>query len=108
MNLPTVRRATTLGRMAKRRNRTPWTADELALLGKMPDKQIAKLIGRPSITVAANRTRRGIPAFTLRVPTIWSDAQLQLLEHNDDLRVAQLTGKLLGEVRAKRAELAKR
>ena len=92
--------------MARRRMRTPWTADELALLGKLSDNQVARRIGRSQGTVTAKRSKLGIPGFSQRNPTIWTAAQLQLLELNDDLRVAQVTGKLIGEVKAKRAELA--
>ena len=91
--------------MATRQNKTPWTAEEIALLGTMTDGKLADQIRRPRTTVMMKRRKLGIPAFTPQVSTIWSAAQLQLLEHNDDLRVAQLTGKLIAEVQAKRAEV---
>jgi hypothetical protein len=38
-----------------------WTQDELALLGTLPDEQVAARIGRTVEAVRLMRTRRGIP-----------------------------------------------
>ena len=41
-----------------------WTAADLALLGTMPDAELAERIGRPYWSVFYARRGRGIPAFT--------------------------------------------
>ena len=38
-----------------------WTAEELALLGTMPDEDLAKQLGRTVEAVRVQRTRRDIP-----------------------------------------------
>jgi hypothetical protein len=39
----------------------PWTAEELALLGTVPDGDLAAQIGRTVLAVRVMRTCRGIP-----------------------------------------------
>jgi hypothetical protein len=39
-----------------------WTPEQLALLGTLPDAQVAKRIGRTVTAVRVMRTRRGIPS----------------------------------------------
>ncbi len=40
-----------------------WTGQQLALLGKMPDDEVARLTGRTVEAVRIRRTRLGIPTF---------------------------------------------
>ena len=42
--------------------RPRWTDEERALLGTVPDEEIAARIGRPVNAVRIERTRRGIPS----------------------------------------------
>jgi len=37
-----------------------WMAEDLALLGTMPDAELARLLGRTETAVRVRRTRRGI------------------------------------------------
>jgi hypothetical protein len=39
-----------------------WTAEELALLGTMPDEEVATQIGKTLVAVRIRRTRLGIPS----------------------------------------------
>jgi hypothetical protein len=43
-----------------------WTKEELAMLGTMPDEEIAKRIGRTTNAVRVQRTKRRIQRFKLR------------------------------------------
>jgi hypothetical protein len=89
-----------------------WTSAELALLGTIPDAHLGRMFGRSQPLVSTYRKRMGIAKCECRQAigepkTDWTAAQLQILENNgDDLRVAQLTGKRISEVRAKRNALA--
>jgi len=47
-------------------NGRPWTAAELAAMGKMFDRELATRYGRCMQTVARKRKKMGIPAFTRR------------------------------------------
>jgi hypothetical protein len=38
-----------------------WTAEELALLGTIPDGEVAAQVGRPANAVRLQRCKRGIP-----------------------------------------------
>jgi hypothetical protein len=40
-----------------------WRPEQLALLGTMPDDQVAEVVGRPRIAVRVKRSRLGIPPF---------------------------------------------
>jgi hypothetical protein len=45
-----------------------WTPEEDALLGTMPDKDVAERIGRTPTAVHAHRSDLGIPSFFMRKP----------------------------------------
>lgn len=74
---------------AKRRGALPpamrgplWTEGELALLGTMPDKEVAARIGRSVGAVHDHRRKLGVPSFfprTVRRVTVWTGAMDKLL-----------------------------
>jgi len=41
-----------------------WTPEQLALLGTLPDAEVAERIGRTPNALRVMRDRRGIPSFT--------------------------------------------
>jgi hypothetical protein len=45
------------------RRRTAWSPQELALLGTMKDRDVARLTGRSLMSVAGMRSRRAVPTF---------------------------------------------
>jgi hypothetical protein len=48
---------------SKRWGEQAWTAEAVALLGTMPDAELAEQLGRTSEAVRRKRARRGIPRF---------------------------------------------
>jgi hypothetical protein len=73
-----------------------------ALLGTMPDEDLARRIGRTSEAVRCQRTMRGIPSFS---GWAWTEAQLALLGKVPDAELAAQTGRTVGAVRQKRTAL---
>ena len=61
-----------------KRNRRPWTKDELALLGKLPDAEVAELTGRTFGTVWQKRRALGIDQPALRFRK-WTPAEDKLV-----------------------------
>jgi hypothetical protein len=51
---------------AKRWGAQAWTTEAVALLGTMPDGELAAQLGTTSETVRRKRGRRGIPKFPER------------------------------------------
>lgn len=84
-----------------------WTAEVLALLGKIPDTAIARRFQLNRVVVMRKRMRLGIPSANVadRKSSAWTDAELQVLRSYDDLQAARMTGKTLREIAAKRKEL---
>ena len=60
--MTTASQATT-GRAQPARLRAPWTPEENALLGTMPDQKLARRLKRSYDAVAARRLHQGIPSF---------------------------------------------
>lgn len=54
-------------------NRKPWTPQEDALLGTIPDPQLAKQLGRAQSNVGIRRRALGIPAFDTRNRAFYAD-----------------------------------
>jgi hypothetical protein len=82
----------------KRRGTTPpgiplWTKEEHALLGTMPDKDVAERIGRPLGAVQARRYAFGVPNVKKRNPMSkpprWTPKQDRLLGTMPDTVVAR-------------------
>src|SRR6059036_432956 len=58
-----------------------WTLQEQALLGKMPDAELARRLGRTVVAVALRRSRLGIPNYghPARLFGRWTPEELALL-----------------------------
>jgi hypothetical protein len=76
-----------------------WTADQFALLGTIPDEDLARKTGRTTEAVRHRRTELGIPKST---GWAWTDAQLALLGKVPDAELAAQTGRTVGAVRCQR------
>lgn len=80
-----------------------WTPDAVAMLGKRPDKEVAKTLGLSTSSVYTARTKRGIPAN--RMGIIWGAEQIRLLGTDTDSAVAKQLGVKPRQVERKRREL---
>ena len=79
-----------LERLESSRSHIEWSAETAALLGKVPDDQLARRAGVCRATVAAERRRRRIePAFPHRPPVEWTEAMTALLGTDTDRAVAE-------------------
>lgn len=81
-----------------------WTAAEEKLLGKMPDADLARRIGRSTVAVQARRHVKGIPN-PAPIYQPWTKPQLAMLRRLPDAVIAQRTGHSLKSVGGKRQEL---
>jgi hypothetical protein len=79
-----------------------WTAEELALLGTMPDEDVAARIGRTATGVRVKRSRCGIPN---PAGPWWTAEETALLGTLPGREVAQRLGRSLESVRQKRKKL---
>lgn len=78
----------------------------MRLLGKMRDREFAKLPGLHFGTVEHERHRRSIPPYRLRRPDIeWTDEMIALLGTDSDPNVAAQLGVSKYSVRYKRTVL---
>ena len=80
-----------------------WSDDELALLGTMPDRTLAKQLHRGEATVGRMRRRREIPAF--RPVSRWKPEEDALLECFGDAEVAKRLERNILSVRQRRHRL---
>jgi hypothetical protein len=89
-----------------RLNAFPWTAEAVALLGKMTDHDAARALGVSAAWVNVKRRELGIPAFggTPRVIQ-WSEEMLGLLGRVADSEVARRFGVPWAIVKSKRHAL---
>jgi hypothetical protein len=85
----------------------PWTRQELKLLGKMPDAELAAQIGRTENAVRVMRVRLGLPnpLGPWHPEGGWTAEELQLLGTVPDGELAARLGRSEGAVRAKRCAL---
>jgi hypothetical protein len=79
-----------------------WTAEEIALLGTVPDEELARRIGRTPNAVRVMRDRLGIPRPT---GGRWRDEDLALQGTLPDRVVARRLGRSLSSVTQKRIKL---
>ncbi|HEY5233631.1 MAG TPA: hypothetical protein VIK35_08870 [Verrucomicrobiae bacterium] len=88
-------------------NYDAWTAEDMALLGKRPDREIAELLGRTVRAIESQRHRLGI----LRQPSIriklrpWKRKDVRLLGTMTDRAVAARIGRSEVAVRTQRLKL---
>lgn len=70
-----------------------WPAEALDLLGKVPDGEIAEMIGVAVSTVGTKRRRLEIPPYRPKAPRIdWTQEKLELLGVVPDWKVARQLG----------------
>jgi hypothetical protein len=81
-----------------------WTIERIALLGTVSDREIAKRLGIPVSAVHGQRTIRNIPPWKRYK---WGETELGLLRTYTDQEIAELTGRSLFDIAAKRRELSK-
>jgi hypothetical protein len=79
-----------------------WTAPEIALLGMLPDAEVARRTGRSPNAVRLMRERVGIPN---PAGNRWTAAGIALLGTLPDREVARLLGRSLASVTQKRCKL---
>jgi hypothetical protein len=79
-----------------------WTAEELALLGTMPDEDVAARIGRTATGVRVKRSRCRIPN---PAGTWWNAQEIALLGTLPDREVARRIGRSLQAVTQQRIKL---
>ena len=83
-----------------------WTAEDLALLGKLPDQKVADLLGISATVVNRKRLELKIPATSPAAPAIrWTDEMLACLGHIADVEVAKRFGISIAAVKRKRERL---
>jgi len=93
--------------MPVNQDKVPWTPELLALLGKLPDSELAKRLGCSPQAVSAMRRKLGIKSYSGHGPGIcaWGQTELGLLRNFSDKEVARTTGRSLGEIAEKRKSL---
>ena len=84
-----------------------WTLHEQALLGKMPDVEAAKRLGRTLVAVRLRRSRLGIPEYgqPARRHHSWTSEELALLGTMPDRLVARELRRTLIAVTGRRGKL---
>lgn len=86
--------------------RFPWKPEELALLGKVSDGELAKTLGLAKTTVTNKRQSLGLPPFLPPPrPIQWSSAMIERLGKAPDARVAEELGLARDTVALKRQAL---
>src|SRR6266704_2879220 len=86
------------------RHPRPWTKDELALLGPLPDAEVAELTGRTFGTVWQKRRALGIDQPALRFRR-WTPAEDKLVGTALDAEIARQLGRTESAVKSRRAIL---
>lgn len=83
-----------------------WTANLVALLGRLSDEDVARRAGVSSPTVRDERRRRSIAPFCRRGPVVtWTDDMLALLGTDTDAAVAEALGLTADSVNYRRRVL---
>ena len=81
-----------------------WTNAEIALLGTMPDHDLARLLKRHPDSVQSKRLALGLRYRRPRYRW-WKANELKLLGRRADAEVARLVSRTVGSVRQKRLKL---
>src|SRR5437016_5099435 len=82
----------------------PWTKDELALLGKLPDAEVADLTGRTFGTVWEKRRALGIEQTAPRFRK-WTPGEDKLVGTAPDAEIARQLGRTESAIKSRRAIL---
>ena len=78
------------GRSGRQPRAYPWSPEDLACLGKVSDRALARALGLSTGTVALKRQMLGIPPWRSRPPAVvWTPAMRRLLGRVSDLEVAR-------------------
>jgi len=83
-----------------------WTPEDIALIGTMPDSDLARQLGYPYYVVVHKRTQLKIPYRKPRY-TLWKAHELKWLGKLSDEKVAKRTGRPITAVHEKRLKLAR-
>lgn len=86
-------------------SRKHWNSNQLAMLGQVPDDQVARLVGVHVSTVRQERRRRGIPSFQPKPRVVWTEETLKKLGTVSDADLAAEVGCKATAVFKKRQEL---
>jgi hypothetical protein len=78
-----------------------WKPKELALLGTLPDEELARRLGRSLIAVSTKRRRLGIASASPR-PRNWTNAEDKAVRTLTPVEAAAATGRTLQAVYARR------
>jgi hypothetical protein len=82
----------------------PWTKSEIALVGKLPDKEVARRTGRTLYAVQTRRNRLKLPnALGARIK--WLPGEVRLLGTAPDKEIARRLGRPVLSVKRKRLAL---
>src|SRR5436309_3831714 len=87
-----------------KRKPKPWTKEELALLGRLPDAEVAELIGRTFGTVWQKRRALDIEQPALRFRK-WTPAEDKLVGTAPDAEIARQLGRTESAIKSRRAIL---
>jgi hypothetical protein len=83
-----------------------WTRREIRLLGTLPDRKVAKILGLSDSTVMYKRQALRIPPYRRRLPPIrWTKKMLSLLGKVPDVEIARRYRISVARVRRKRYSL---
>jgi hypothetical protein len=83
-----------------------WKPEEVALLGAMPDEEVARRLGRSLNSVSFKRRREGI-ANAKELPRLWTGAEDNAICTLAPDEAAAATGRTLTAVYARRFALSK-
>ena len=92
------------GSKAARRHRHSWSAAEERWLGRQPDEEVARRLGRSIIAVKARRWHLGITSS----PPRWTKEEDRLLGRRPDAEVARRLGRSVAGVQGRRLKLGLR
>jgi len=76
-----------------------WTPRDIKLLGRKPDVEVARKIGRTVGAVSLKRQKLGIEA---PLQPAWNENEIKLLGTKPDREVAQIVGRTVSAVQSKR------
>ena len=82
----------------------PLDEEEIALLGTMPDEELARKLGRSVNAILSQRAASGIPNPAPR-RKYWLPKEIELLGKMSDAKIAEIVGCDVECVRSKRATM---
>src|SRR5207302_1297357 len=82
-----------------------WTVQELRMLGKYPDRELARRLGRPRKQIHDERHRLNIPPWRTMHFKYWTRSEIRLVGKLPDAEVATKTGHTEQAVKLRRLAL---